>query len=137
MNTFFWQNNLLHCKLKRRNFGLQWEILNILHFPTSIWSLESITSWMHKHQFMLTWHSNSVFRVMCVSYNWLNVIVYLKFLCLYFVSMNVHYWEYINSDSLILYEDYIIMDQNVSMCGEMSDVNVIVRLKENNSAKDV
>ena len=41
----------------------------------------------------------------------------------------------INSDPSILDEDYVNMDQNVAVCGEMSDVDTIAQLKENNQAE--
>ena len=44
--------------------------------------------------------------------------------------------EDINSDLSILHEDYDNVDQNVTMCGEMSDVDIIAQLKENNQTED-
>ena len=45
-------------------------------------------------------------------------------------ELAVDYWNDINSDPSIFYEDYVNVSQNVSVCGEMSDEDMIVQLKE-------
>ncbi len=47
--------------------------------------------------------------------------------------MAVNNWEDVNSDPLILYEDYVNVDQNVVVCDETTDADIIAELAENNN----
>ncbi len=51
--------------------------------------------------------------------------------------MAVDNWKDVNSDPLILYEDYVNVDKNVVVCGETTDADIIMaELAENNQAED-
>ncbi|GBM92333.1 hypothetical protein AVEN_40994-1 [Araneus ventricosus] len=44
-------------------------------------------------------------------------------------------WEDVISDASILYEDYVNVDQNVVVCGESTDADIIAQLAVNNQAE--
>ncbi|GBL85197.1 hypothetical protein AVEN_222688-1 [Araneus ventricosus] len=49
-------------------------------------------------------------------------------------EMAVDNWEDVNSDASILYEDYVNVDQNVVVCHESTDADIIAQLAVNNQA---
>ena len=51
-------------------------------------------------------------------------------------ELAVNYWEDINSDLTILYEDYLNKGQNATVCGKMSEANIIAQLSKNNQAEN-